>query len=579
MLIRRLIGTALCFVVWVVDGHAACSGSGITWSCTAGSTIANVNSAISSSTTGATITLATGAYTWTSGTLLYDAAKTTTVICETVGACDVTLGTNTLLQHDDVNGATDSATQKTWRLSGLDFVSGACGTPCIWIYPRISQPTQYLTVRLDHNTFNGQGNSSDFMYLGEGNRPMYFRGSIDNNTWTNSTQTRMLVLYGTADPTDFASTLLGSSNCLFVEDNTVTFTAPDNNGAGFIDAENASCYVARFNSLTNARVLQHGVTHGWGTVNFEAYGNAFVRNTNSDSLGNCYHSVHMQGSGAGAFWGNSFDCFSAISGSAIDILHYRDTTLAIHGGGGEEQCDGTRAVDGNTSPTATHRGYPCKNQPGRSPAGGTPEWGTLTPIPVFKNVDLDNSNAKVDTNFSCPWSGTPYCTEHVQANRDYYNAVSATAQTSATSPFNGTTGIGHGTLANRPTTCTHTTAPDGDEGGGVMYWATDQGSWNSSSTNPKGVQQNGADGVLYRCSATNTWSTYYTPAAYPNTYRDDAGGGGGGSSSGGSMDVKVPDAPTMFVEYAYTAPPPQCPDRSYCMTLKGKARRQCLACQ
>lgn len=51
------------------------------------------------------------------------------------------------------------------------------------------------------------------------------------------------------------------------------------------------------------------------------------------------------------------------------------------------------------------------------------------------------------------------------------------------------------------------------------------------------------------------------------------------ASTGGSMDVKVPDAPTMFVEYAYTAPPPQCPDRSYCMTLKGKARRQCLACQ
>lgn len=38
-------------------------------------------------------------------------------------------------------------------------------------------------------------------------------------------------------------------------------------------------------------------------------------------------------------------------------------------------------------------------------------------------------------------------------------------------------------------------------------------------------------------------------------------------------------APSNYVEYTYTATPPQCPDRSYCMTLKGKARRQCLACK
>jgi hypothetical protein len=52
--------------------------------------------------------------------------------------------------------------------------------------------------------------------------------------------------------------------------------------------------------------------------------------------------------------------------------------------------------------------------------------------------------------------------------------------------------------------------------GGVMYWATDQGSWNTSTSNPRGVQQSGADGVLYICSATNTWSVYYTPYMYPH---------------------------------------------------------------
>jgi hypothetical protein len=42
----------------------------------------------------------------------------------------------------------------------------------------------------------------------------------------------------------------------------------------------------------------------------------------------------------------------------------------------------------------------------------------------------------------------------------------------------------------------------------VAYWATDQGNWNQSG-NGQG------SGVLYQCTATNTWSVYYTPYTYP----------------------------------------------------------------
>src|SRR5213593_4734233 len=42
------------------------------------------------------------------------------------------------------------------------------------------------------------------------------------------------------------------------------------------------------------------------------------------------------------------------------------------------------------------------------------------------------------------------------------------------------------------------------------------GSWNTSESNPYGVQQNGASGVLYKCTATNTWTLYYTPYTYPH---------------------------------------------------------------
>jgi hypothetical protein len=79
-------------------------------------------------------------------------------------------------------------------------------------------------------------------------------------------------------------------------------------------------------------------------------------------------------------------------------------------------------------------------------------------------------------------------TARVAANRDFFTeSANQGAQTNTTSPFNGSSGVGHGTLANRPTTCTLN----------VAYWATDQN-------------------TLYQCSSTNTWTAYYTPYAYPH---------------------------------------------------------------
>ena len=59
------------------------------------------------------------------------------------------------------------------------------------------------------------------------------------------------------------------------------------------------------------------------------------------------------------------------------------------------------------------------------------------------------------------------------------------------------TGMGFGTLANRPATCTTNAL---ESGGGVGYFATDQG----------------AQGTFHRCSATNTWTGWYVPYTYPH---------------------------------------------------------------
>jgi hypothetical protein len=78
------------------------------------------------------------------------------------------------------------------------------------------------------------------------------------------------------------------------------------------------------------------------------------------------------------------------------------------------------------------------------------------------------------------------------ANRDYYQY---------TGSFNGTVGVGSGTRAARPATCTE----------GVAYWSTDQGgNWHTTNGTAN-------DGTLDVCTATNTWTNaQYTPYTYPH---------------------------------------------------------------
>jgi len=88
-------------------------------------------------------------------------------------------------------------------------------------------------------------------------------------------------------------------------------------------------------------------------------------------------------------------------------------------------------------------------------------------------------------------------------NRDFFDTYTNGIQTSATSPFSGSftlgsgAGMGYGTKANMPATCTT----------GAGYLVTDEGYWNSKNDTPTVT----ADGVLYKCTTTDTWTPYYIP--------------------------------------------------------------------
>jgi len=148
----------------------------------------------------------------------------------------------------------------------------------------------------------------------------------------------------------------------------------------------------------------------------------------------------------------------------------------------------------------------CLDQPTRS--GGTLLSGNPATPTTANGQTLDPDYVWGNSN-SGSLSGAPMGSQisSLIRNRDFfYENTNQAAQTNSTSPFDGTTtiGVGHGTLANRPATCT----------AGVAYFASDQGSWNQSGgSNPMSYS---GQGELFICTATNTWTLAYTPYTYPH---------------------------------------------------------------
>lgn len=87
-------------------------------------------------------------------------------------------------------------------------------------------------------------------------------------------------------------------------------------------------------------------------------------------------------------------------------------------------------------------------------------------------------------------------TDLIVENADFFNYTAA---------FTGASGVGCGTLAARPATCTT----------GAGYWATDQ-SCSVLSGMVGQYPSTAISGTLYLCTATNTWTSYYTPYTFPH---------------------------------------------------------------
>lgn len=414
------------------------------------------------------------------------------------------------------------------RISGITFRSGS-GTVKDGGTVTLYGPG---FVQLDHLTLDATS-SANYKILNIGTGVFgVLHSSILNLTGTNA----IYIYNGRQGSGDWMANYewslpsgLGTADAFFIEDNIINGrTGGSTYDTRVFDGFTGAKVVVRFNSVVSA-VL--GETHATGHApddrglrTQEIYGNSV---TSPLAKAPNFAMVDV-GSGTGVIWGNSasnvYKNMFVLKTTRANNGTYSQTATPNGWGYCGTQFNGKGSMwDGGTVlGTNTTLGYPCLDQPGRGQGdlirGGVPnKVNSRTGTIYWPNQALEPLYFWNNTgNIVSGWGGnywTDQSAGRVVANRDYYPAASS-IQTAPTNPFNGTANTGWGTLANRPATCTT----------GVGYWATDQGSWNISTSNPYGVQQNGADGVLYKCTSTNTWTVSYTPYTYPHPLRTGGGG-------------------------------------------------------
>lgn len=543
------IGFCLLVGIWGPVAHAQTINAA---SCNASDVQRALNS-VSSAT--ATVVIPSGTCTWSSGITYTVPSGITnlTIQGQTALNCTGTAGTssyactatdNTVLV--DANGASDqplialsvNGASQGLRLTGITFEGGNTSA---------AQPNGFLTVsgssqniRIDHCNFN----TNTYSPLNTANGGMTtfgeLNGVVDHNTFELYSEGNGVRVYNWGDSWGDISfsqpTQWGSSNFIFVENNFF-------DGVGAVnDCDEGGRVVVRYNTvepnesagsdagLVQGHQMGQGQQRSRGCRAMEVYGN-FFNNPYSSSL-SMYSTVET-GAATALVWGNTIGAGysnGVIMENIREIGTGHTQTDASNGiGYCGSNSDGTTAPWDGNSPAST--GYPCLDQTGRGQsdlmsgdfpnfidsATGTATWPRqlLEPYYIWDET-LGSANA---------YNNPAWNNVQMTANRDFYSQVGHTANTSPTSPFNGSSGTGWGTMANRPTSCT--AGPGGTYGQsptgsyGVAYWATDANSGN---------------GELYICTGTNTWTAVYSPYTYPHPL-----------VSGGTVESNAPNPPTGLI--------------------------------
>lgn len=344
--------------------------------------------------------------------------------------------------------------------------------------------------RIHHNKFYsatgrpGSGVEFTSGTFSEHNAP---QGLVDNNQFYNC---RVVVLAGRTLMANSQWTLplnLGSKDhAVYVEDNKFYRVYPRAGNA--IDSNYGAGYVFRYNTIYGTGAYQNVMAHSIQRDNRASRRWEFYGNLNHTEVSTSNVPYFLRGGTGVVFYNKTTGLWKK---NKIGLDNVRSASAKGSGG----LCDGTSNWDGNQDAT----GYPCRDQIGRGPDSVVwavfPAGAYTQPLmPAYGFVNRDENNIEVSFHVRNEASA-----KHIKQNRDYYDYISS---------FDGKSGVGCGTPASRPATCSI----------GVAYWATNQ-----SCTNLDGMvgvhPATPISGKLYKCTATNTWSAYFTPYTYPHPLR------------------------------------------------------------
>jgi hypothetical protein len=477
-------------------------------SCSRADVQAAINQHLSNPADGDIISIPAGTCTWTGATALKgNFTHSVTIqgagaISSTSGGASTT-GTDQTVIIDNISHGGGSVptmelstvSGKTLRVTGIAVLMNASSSAT---NNGVVQFGGAFTVRMDHCHIYTNGGSTGVTFYG------FIIGVLDHNYFdaASGAVTNDIAYHnastwnGTGDYGDasWADTEhWGTNQFLFLEDSRFY------NGV-VSDGHEGARYVMRYNTVTAAtndrpnegQVVNHGLTSGRGRSvrAAEVYHNNFVQ---PGTIG-ANHPTYSVNGGSLLYWGNTITQYR----SAVQIDYTRkDNSTYPYGStpNGWGNCTGSSgtAWDGPG-------GSPCIDGPARG--AGDRLSGYFPNVVNTRTGNIAWPQQQLSPIYAWGNSFTPaggfsagvlvgVNTSMVSANREYYQQFGTYAEPGS---FNGTQGVGQGLLSARPSTCTP--GPGGNTPG-VGYWTTDQNR-------------------LYVCTATNTWTAYYTPYTYPH---------------------------------------------------------------
>lgn len=559
--LRALSIAVVCLAVWLVGAVDPAEAATIT---AASCSYADVNTAVNTTASiNDTVLIPDGSCSW--ATTLTVTNKPLTI----KGQNDCTLDGNgvpsscpTTITNTSGQNLMQITTTSTGgflhRVAHLQIeTTGACGGTND-VHGQIHMRGNSNAMRLDHLRF-GTDACLKFRFH------EYVRGVVDHNLVQNNNNFGSEVHHGKwagiYTSTDWASGLGEGSfstasnfggEVIVFEDN--TFARGGGTYIWITDDHTGSRAAYRKNRFNNVVMANHGFETGgadYGVRQWEVYDNVFTwtdpstttlthsrggtaiifGNTGTGTFGQVYDMSHYRekadprgftpACGCGIYSVTSITRSGATATATIPGHKCSDSTsYLVISGAAQSEYNGLQVVTGPSALSATPATnlvtFPVTGTPA-TPATGTitakgawdrndnTDGGLCYAQPGTGQTDLLTGDAYPDltsrpmtwTNKPAPPAITlePIYVVNTNLNNGVYSP--ATSHGSATVIenthfYNVTSGT------SLPGTCT---VNDG-------YWKTDEGTWDTGHS--------GTDGVLYKCTATNVWTLFYTPLTYPH---------------------------------------------------------------